>query len=358
MKYVATKIIKRMDDFKIRGGLKAKQRKILLPLSFGACSITLLHVLDQHLRTQMERTKRTGYELLVLFVDHASIGGQATDVQVMDLVKERFPMNIFSTVLLEDIFNYQFSSVDLSTTSLIHPLEQLNVSKLKSNNERLKLFLSSLPSATAQADMINVLRTRVVVEFAKANGCECIAWGDSTTRLAEKTISEAAKGRGYSLPWQTSEGISPYGVNFSFPMRDLLRKEILMYASLTSPSLEPLLFIQPLASQSSASSKNTTIDDLMSQYFASVEENYPSIVANVVRTSSRLQPPEQSIESVICEVCGLPIDSQSQGLYGWGGDQEDILTSSTIKETSLAKDTALCYGCARSIYQGKTAPKC
>ena len=353
MKYVTTKIIKRMDDFKVRGGTKDKQRKILLPLSFGTCSITLLHILDQQLRIQLERTNRTGYELHILFVDHASASGQLMDAHFIDLIKNKYPLNMFSTLLLEDIFNYQFPPDELNAFSIIDTHEQSDVSEMKSNTERLKTFLASLPSITSQTDLVNVLRTRVIVEFAKANGCECIAWGDSATRLAEKTLSETAKGRGYSLPWQTCEGLSPYGVTFNFPMRDLLRKEIVTYSSMTYPPLEPLIVPQQAISQSSISSKNMTIDDLMGQYFGSVEENYPSIVANVVRTSSKLQTPGQSSESITCKICELPVDSQSQGLHGWGGNQEDILNGSSTQKSSLPQDTVYCYGCARSVFNEK-----
>ncbi|RAL68532.1 hypothetical protein DID88_007259 [Monilinia fructigena] len=61
------------------------------------------------------------------------------------------------------------------------------------------------------------------------------------------------------------------------------------FSSSTAP-LPDLVVYQEPPSHISASSKSTTIDDLMAQYFESVEENFPSIVANVVRTSSKLKP--------------------------------------------------------------------
>lgn len=103
----------------------------------------------------------------------------------------------------------------------------------------------------------------------------------------------------------------------------------------------------------SASNKATTIDDLMIQYFESVEENYPSIVANVVRTSSKLvagqtalSDGENGSSGKGCGVCGFPVEQGTDGINGWGGDQND---GSGIVRMDDAKGI-LCYGCSRSIY--------
>ncbi|KAL9116501.1 MAG: hypothetical protein Q9187_006974 [Circinaria calcarea] len=352
MNYVTSKIIKRMDNFKVRGDSQAKQMKVLLPLSLGVSSISLLHVLDQQLHIQRKRTSRTGYELHVLFVDHSSIDEQTSGVRYLNLVEEMYPSNTYSAVPLEDVFTYLNSSDSLHWSSSGIPDEHLNLPTSSSNTERFKSFLASLPSVTSKTDLINILRTRIVVEFAKEKGCDYITWGDSTTRLAEKTLSETAKGRGYSLPWQTADGPSPHGVTFNFPMRDLLRKEITTYATLTDPPLTSLIVKQSISRPVSASSKDTTIDDLMSQYFHSVEENFPSVVANVVRTSSRLEAPHRYTASTTtssCNICGLPMDDDAQGLHGWGGDQESVSVQPAEQCPEAAQSTKACYGCARSI---------
>lgn len=360
MNYVTSKIIKRMDNFKVRGNSKAKQRKILLPLSFGVSSMSLLHVLDQQLRIQTDRTSRTGYKLHVLYIDQSSTDGQAAGSQHLNLIEEKYPSNTFSTILLEDAFAYLDHTDTLNGSSLGTSDESLNLLNANSNTERLKSFLSSLPSATSKNDMINVLRTRAIVGFAKENGCDYVTWGDTTTRLAEKTLSETAKGRGFSLPWQIADGPSPYGITFNFPMRDLLRKEVLTYATLADPSLTPLTINQSISPQVSASSKDATVDDLMSQYFQSVEENFPSIVANVVRTSSRLEASRQYTAftgNTLCNICGLPVDDYAQGLHGWGGDQEGISDKPAERSAETVQSKIVCYGCARSVHVTKDSIK-
>jgi len=113
---------------------------------------------------------------------------------------------------------------------------------------------------------------------------------------------------------------------------------------LITPLLTGLIIYQESSSNISASSKDATIDDLMAQYFESVEKDYPSIVANVVRTSSKLQPFSLD-ETTDCGLCGLPVEEGTDGIYGWGGDQNSV----SRVARAIDQDSILCYGCSRSI---------
>lgn len=117
------------------------------------------------------------------------------------------------------------------------------------------------------------------------------------------------------------------------------------FIALTSPPLSDLVIPAKGKAALSASSKSTTIDDLMTQYFESVEENYPSIVANVVRTSSKLKTPEVT-DGATCQLCGIPVAEGTDGIYGWGGDQR---SDSRPKMGEGGEKEVLCYGCSRSI---------
>ncbi|MCJ1372001.1 cytoplasmic tRNA 2-thiolation protein 2 [Loxospora ochrophaea] len=357
MTYVAGKVVKRIDGYKVRGASTAKRRKILLPVSLGVSSVTLLHILDQYLRVQFERTSRRGFEIHVLFVDESK---QSDRSDALRLLQQTYPMHVYSTALLEDACDY-LDELDDKTS----PLSRLSsFPNSTSNTERLNNILHSLPSATSRSDIIHILRTRLITGFAKQNNSDSIAFGDSTTRLAEKTLSETAKGRGFSIPWQTSEGSSPHGVIHIFPLRDLLRKEILTYSTTTTPPLTPLITIPnaPPPTSISASSKDTSIDSLMAHYFESVEQNYPSIVANVVRTSSKLQAPRITPGSPpppLCRICASPLESINHldPQHSQGEEEEENPStgkddgSSTAIISNPQSRPTLCYGCARSINQ-------
>ena len=353
MNYVGSKVMKRMDGYKVRSHTQHKPRRILLSLSFGVSSLTLLHLLDQQLCIQRERTSQVGYELHVLHViEQGSMDPVKDNVfKSIDLLRTRFPQHKYTAISLDDVFHYP-SSLDDDGSSAINKLLQSSGLSTPSNpQECLKASLASLPSPSARTDMIHILRTRLMVGYAKDVNCESIIWGDSTTRLAERILAETAKGRGFSIPWQTADGLSPHGINFIFPMRDLLRKEILMYSTLTSPPLGELIMEIPRPQSSSVSSKNVTIDHLMSQYFESVELNYPSIVANVVRTSGKLKSAPNSSSSVVCCVCNLPVANGTEGLHAWGGDQGNTIEALASSATSAANaySEITCYGCSRSV---------
>ena len=199
------------------------------------------------------------------------------------------------------------------------------------DEDKLQTFLCSLNSTTSRTDALVILRRRHIVDFAHQNHCEAILWGDSTTRLAERTLAETAKGRGFSLPWIVVDGNSPQGIPFYYPLRDLLSKEIETFASLTNPTLDDLIVKDD--AKPATSTKNTSIDDLMSQYFESVERDYPSIVANVVKTAGKLQPVPLSEVEKQCELCEMPLDEGTApheiARWGWTWMDAWFVTPST-----------------------------
>jgi cytoplasmic tRNA 2-thiolation protein 2 len=324
----------------VRGSSAKAPRKLLLPLSFGPSSACLLYILDQHLRGQYDRMNRAAYHLFVVHIDaNVNASDREQSSVLLEKYKARFPRHTFSSLGLEDALLLD----DIDWKALNTPKPAFGDSETP-GRERLRGLIGLMPSATSRADLVTTLLARLLVDVARRGGCESILFGDSTTRLAEKTLTETAKGRGFSLPWQVSDGMSPYGIGFNYPLRDLLKKELVEFSSLAIPPLTDLIIYQNSSSYISASSKSTTIDDLMAQYFESVEENYPSIVANVVRTSSKLKQPTTD-DTIACGLCGLPVTEGTEGIFGWGGDQN---SHSRLTEQN-GHTNILCYGCSRSI---------
>ncbi|KAF7924162.1 uncharacterized protein EAE97_010774 [Botrytis byssoidea] len=336
--YVKTKAVKRMETYKGKRSSKVPQ-KLLLPLSFGPSSSCLLHILDGHLQTQQERMNRVSYELFVVHIDlYLDDADREASAVLLQKYKDQYPRHSYSSYGLQEAL--QLEGIDWASLGISDaPTQGAEASSLDLQN-----IVSTMSSATSRADIVSTLLNRLLVDVAKRNDCESILFGDTTTRLAEKTLTETAKGRGFSLPWQVSDGPSPYGMGFNYPLRDILKKEIMTFSSSTTPLPELVVYQEP-PSHISASSKSTTIDDLMAQYFESVEENFPSIVANVVRTSSKLKPSTDHV-SKGCGICGLPVAEGTDGIYGWGGDQNP---DSRPARENISSSTVLCYGCSRSI---------
>jgi cytoplasmic tRNA 2-thiolation protein 2 len=334
--YVQTKVVKRLERFRVKNVEPGQHGTLLLPMSFGVSAVTLLHILDRQLQSQMNRTGRTGFALHVLHVIPPDEPEDEQLQQRYEAVKAQFPEHAYSSV---ELLNYQsgasdgFSSPNGSTPEV--PPDQT----LDGDFPSYATFLSSLPSVTSKTDVLSILKTRRIVEFARRNGCGGILWGDSTTRLAEKILAETAKGRGYSLPWQVADGDSPFGIPFYYPMRDLLKKELVSFVDTVSPSLRSLVALEPAANATvPAASKDSSIDLLMKQYFESVEEQYPSIVANVVRTTSKLEL-KASASAKQCHLCSMLVPDSPSGQNG------DVGHGSAVN----GLDIDLCYGCSTAV---------
>lgn len=311
-----------------------------------------------------------------MHIDESCVDPSVPSREHLYVLQKRFPrVGRYIDTRLEDIYDFRNAAREVEL--------EVGVDEEKGHGgfdkkEAVRKLLLALPSPTSRMDVLSILRTRLIVETAKREGCEAVLWGDTTTRLAEKTLAETAKGRGFSIPWQTADGDSPFGmlfflglgfclyralltnsagIKFHYPIRDLLKSELVNYVSLTLPgSPEPLLSLcvaystEPKHSAAKAvSGRNITIDELMIQYFEGIETQYPSIVANVVKTAGKLEPPQGDVRKDSCRICGLPGD-------GAGGDM--TLSALTLNETVSGEEKSengnkrngMCYGCARSTH--------
>lgn len=296
---------------------------------------------------------RTGFALIVLFVDDGKHEEQEVSAFMAGL-KERYPRHEYKTVPLMADVEQEHGEDD--------GLGSMDVNDL----------LKSLSSPTSQSDIASIALTHTIIRQAQMYKCEGIIWGDTTTRLAEKILASTALGRGATLPWLVNDGSSPYTLSnsstkivFLYPMKDVLRKELEPYSKVSNITT---LAMPQRASGAVVSSKNATIDGLMKEYFESVEKDYPSIVANVVRTSSKLRPTndvtthlkqdESAYGASHCELCGVPVAAGAFGIYSWGGSQASqnagtVNTSTPSQpvipiDPTVISDHRLCYGCARS----------
>ena len=286
-----------MEMFRNRARPGFAQTTLLLPLSFGVSSMAMLQVLDSHINAQRQRSGHAAYTLHILHVDMSIVSGDHEAGKHFEAIKTRYPSYTYAMAHLADVMEQE--EVHELAASILEE-DQLQ----GSNEEKLHKMLSVATSPTARVDILESLKTKIIVASAKQHDCESILWGDSTTRLAERTLSETAKGRGFALPWIVAESESVYGIRCQYPMRDLLKKELFTFADTTEPALTPLL--APVLSKPAVSAKNSTIDELTAQYFESVERDYPGIVANVVKTTGKLDVPSHT-GAEVCKLCNVPI---------------------------------------------------
>ncbi|KAA8913239.1 hypothetical protein FN846DRAFT_930205 [Sphaerosporella brunnea] len=328
--YIRSKCVKRMESYKIKS--ENPPITLLLALSFGASSTTLLHLLDSQIRAQKHRIR---YRLKILHVDERILDPSLPASESLEEVKRRFPQTGgYLSARLEDVYDFAAEETGLERDG----------EDGGGKEEKLKTLLQRLPSPTSREDLAAVLRTRLIVALARREGCSGILWGDTTTRLADKVLASAAKGRGAQLPFEIGDGPGPFGITYYRPLRDVFKKELVTYISeIVTPPLLPLCVgfsSTPKHSAAAATSgKNITVGELMTQYFESMEAQYPSTVSNVVRMGDRLKLPGRGEEEDSCAMCGLLMDKGGNGLTL--GAQEVVEGGERRK---------VCYGCMRATH--------
>lgn len=313
--------------------------KLLLPLSLGVSSSVLLHMLDTELKRLLVKPyARVPYSLHVLVIEPSSFRTTSSpfDANYEELQKA-FPMHTFSRLPFHSVFEYVPEMQDIM---IEYAGSHFSDDNAQSNESRLAAFRAYVSSATSKIDLDYILLTRLVVAFAKQAGCETILWGDSDSRLAAKTLAGAAKGRGASLTWQVSDGMSPWGVRFEFPLRDLSKPELLQYESVCPELSSVVIPDQPLSDD--VLTKNLSIDELMMRYVQTQGEKYRGVMANVARTANKLES-SVSDDSPSCSLCG--------GVVGNVKGNTGVTVSSQSGER---QNSRYCYGCLRSHPEGNS----
>ena len=288
--------------------------------------MTLLWLLDKQLKGQLERVGRAGFKLILCSVE-VGLEGEAAS-EAIQALKERFPEHEHITAHLTDVFDYDEGG---ALWAALKGPEKV-ASSAPSSQGKLNSIFGILPSTTSREDIHTILLTRLISFLAKAHECESVLWGDTTTRLAEKTLSLTSNGRGASIPHLLNDDTKPHGARFKYPLRDLLRRELVQHARFIKPSIDGLIIKEDRMEKAAASSgKNASVEGLMTNYFEGVEEAYPSVVANVVKMVGKLDSSKWGNNS-ICAVCSVSVE------VGEGFSKENRV---------LRRN--LCYGCLRAL---------
>ncbi|EXJ75189.1 uncharacterized protein A1O5_01885 [Cladophialophora psammophila CBS 110553] len=320
IRYVNSKILKRMESYRFKNLAGDQKRRLFLPLSGGVSSLVLLQVLDAQLQKQMESRNKTAYELVIARVVLPDTETQTEAEGQYQQVSERFPLHNFLPLLrLYDVFRLD----ENIHQDLIHL--GIHRQETESHDEFSRRVLSCATSVTARADLQSILLRRLLVSLARRQNCEGVLWGHSDSRLAALALADVAKGRGGSVPATIADGPSMHGINFNYPARDLFKVELQTYArALPNPLVAESK--SDMSDRVAPTIRNTSIGDLLTNYINEQGVKYPSIMANVVRTASKLQAQATDQETNACPVCVMP----------------------TMRNPNSSRgNTVLCYGCAR-----------
>ncbi|KAL5343072.1 hypothetical protein BJX70DRAFT_394089 [Aspergillus crustosus] len=339
IKFVGYKVFRRTEKYRLRRDLPATGPcPVLLPLSYGLSSSVLLHMFHAQLEQQLLQPRSPELpDLNVVIIDPSSIHSTSTTSPLEDdafaLLQRTFHLASFTRLPLHSIFQYVPGIEDVLFKYAGRGFQD---DASLSPRERLDTFRASITSATSIADVDSILLSRLILAFAKSKGCLGIMWGDSDDRLAAKTLANVAKGRGSSLTWQVSDGTSPFGVEFNFPLRDLFTAEIQNYATCFPDLTNMIIPDAPLSEN--ILTKNLSIDQLMLRYVASQGKKYPGVMSNVTRTADKLDASRMLTDGSKCVLCETPICNSEGAL------QQTRISRDSMDHPSIE----LCYACERS----------
>ncbi|NWY65735.1 CTU2 protein, partial [Erithacus rubecula] len=171
-------------------------------------------------------------------------------------------------------------------------------------------------TATAREELLEMLRTHLIVQTARDKGYAKVMMGHSLTRVAVKLLTNLSLGRGAFLAVDTGFTDQRHGdVMVVRPMRDYTAKEIAFYNRFFSV---PTVTVPPLFTKRR---EKPSIHQLVERFLVGLQEEFPSTISTVYRTGEKLspEPAKASSESECCLfcLCRLDIDGGEWGGH-WG----------------------------------------
>lgn len=149
--------------------------------------------------------------------------------------------------------------------------------------EALCRLFDSVQTLTAKEELLQTLRTHLILHVARTHGYSKVMTGDSCTRLAIKLMTSLALGRGAFLAWDTGFSDERHGdVVVVRPMRDHTLKEVAFYNRLFAV---PSVFTPAIDTKAP---EKSSIHRLMEAFMLGLQAQFPSTVSTVYRTSEKL----------------------------------------------------------------------
>ncbi|XP_075795995.1 cytoplasmic tRNA 2-thiolation protein 2 isoform X1 [Pelodiscus sinensis] len=177
--------------------------------------------------------------------------------------------------------------------------------------EQLLQLFGSVKTLTAKEELLQALRTHLILHTARAQGYSKVLMGDSCTRLAVKLLTNLSLGRGASLAMDTGFSDDRHGdVLVVRPMREYSAKEIAFYNRLFGV---PTVLTPALDTRAP---EKASIHRVIERFLYGLQAEFPSTVSTVYRTGEKLSaapgdagPAPGAAEPERCLLCLCTLDT-------------------------------------------------
>ncbi|XP_012513143.1 PREDICTED: cytoplasmic tRNA 2-thiolation protein 2 isoform X1 [Propithecus coquereli] len=237
-------------------------------------------------------------------------------------------------------------------------LPSLAGSPAAAQTEALSRLFHSVKTLTAKEELLQTLRTHLILHVARAHGYSKVMTGESCTRLAVKLMTNLALGRGAFLAWDTGFSDERHGdVVLVRPMRDHTLKEVAFYNRLFAV---PSVFTPAIDTKAP---EKASIHRLMEAFLLRLQTQFPSTVSTVYRTSEKLAkaPRDGRAAGPRCLLCMCALDVDDAGLcrvFGVtvGGVGVGVQQPQGPLSLSVLTDSATAFGAQTSPHFSPMQP--
>ncbi|XP_023393471.1 cytoplasmic tRNA 2-thiolation protein 2 [Pteropus vampyrus] len=218
--------------------------------------------------------------------------------------------------------------------------------------EALSRLFDSVKTLTAKEELLQTLRTHLILHVARTHGYSKVMTGDSCTRLAIKLMTSLALGRGAFLAWDTGFSDERHGdVVVVRPMRDHTLKEVAFYNRLFGV---PSVFTPAIDTKAS---EKASIHRLMEAFMLRLQAQFPSTVSTVYRTSEKLvkAPRDSGAAGPLgprCLLCMCTLDIDTADSATAFGAQTSHLSQTQPPTSPAETPTAPCCSAGVGRTQG------
>jgi len=311
--------------------------RVLMALSGGHSSTALIHLVKDALSESAH--KRLRFSPGIVCVDE-SVTLPSDVEQDYSHIKE-----------LADKFEYPFYLVPVYKGFASEGNNACDESDEKDRQEFIKAF-ESISSLTAQQDFLAIRRISLIINTAYRNQYKKIMFGDTSTSLSMKLLSNISLGRGSSIPLDIGVSDNRYpDITIIRPMRELSSKEVAIFNRLRNILVRLPKNITTMKSSDSCLQKKTE------EFIIGLQTDFPHTVNTVFRTGDKICKNEKFDKcSEKCVMCQSPLlDTDTLQMLTSGEriaedeagccGSSDECASKCFRLTEAEMKSQLCYGC-------------